>query len=243
MDNYNTLKFLYFDSNSQIDTFNLEKVSVNNKVLSDKINIPYNNDLIPGKYEGGIKIWECAIDLLLFLQDYLNDMQLLNKEKLQTTKTLELGCGHGFPGLQMMTLGSETYLQDYNKEVLDDITIKYIQNIEDSLKINLKRDINYHFVSGDWKDMSFKQRFDLIFTADTLYNVDYYERLHDVIVNSLTKEGVCLVASKKFYFGVGGGTMQFCEYIASKDILVSKVLKEINNGMSNIRQIIELKLK
>ncbi len=75
-----------------------------------------HTDLIPGVYEGGFKVWECAFDLL----DYLakSGMDLSGK------KVLELGCGAGLPGLFAMKSGAEcVHFQDYNPEVLRLMTI------------------------------------------------------------------------------------------------------------------------
>ena len=78
-------------------------------------------DIIPGKYEGGLKVWECSIDLCNYLAEqislfyaqqakdtqqksddmmdleyYENDVQsLLSKGG---GNVIELGCGHGLPG-------------------------------------------------------------------------------------------------------------------------------------------------
>ena len=49
-------------------------------------------DLLPGQYEGGLKIWECSEDLVSYLS-------LNTPQALQGKKVLELGCGAGLPGL------------------------------------------------------------------------------------------------------------------------------------------------
>ena len=43
------------------------------------------SDLLPGIYEGGLKIWECAVDLA----------RLLEQEEIDGKCVLELGCGAG----------------------------------------------------------------------------------------------------------------------------------------------------
>ena len=43
------------------------------------------SDLVPGIYEGGLKIWECAVDLA----------RLLEREDIDGKCVLELGCGAG----------------------------------------------------------------------------------------------------------------------------------------------------
>ena len=73
-----------------------------------------DTDLIPGVYEGGLKVWECSLDLCRHLTDEIFRLQATLEEKdtddaiISTTndvyhalskngKTLELGCGHGLP--------------------------------------------------------------------------------------------------------------------------------------------------
>jgi hypothetical protein len=48
-----------------------------------------HSDLIPKVYEGGLKVWECSIDLINYCVDSTNDVSIENK------KVLELGCGIG----------------------------------------------------------------------------------------------------------------------------------------------------
>ena len=57
----------------------------------------------------------------------------------------------------------------------------------------------------------------------------------------MNKPGIAFICSKKFYFGVGGGTSQFIDFVTSKAEFSIRVVKEYNDGVSNIRQILELK--
>ena len=49
-------------------------------------------DLVPGQYEGGLKIWECSEDLVSFLTQ-------TRVAGLEGRRVLELGCGAALPGL------------------------------------------------------------------------------------------------------------------------------------------------
>jgi len=80
--------------------------SPNNSVHPNNDN---NNDtdIIPGIYEGGLKVWECSIDLCYYLAEQLNHIYNNNnvhenngiEQALSMNgSTLELGCGHGLPG-------------------------------------------------------------------------------------------------------------------------------------------------
>jgi hypothetical protein len=67
-----------------------------------------NYDLIPGVYEGGSKVWECSVDL----SEYLLDKSI-------SGCALELGCGHGFPGIIALLKGCyPVVFTDYNSNVL-----------------------------------------------------------------------------------------------------------------------------
>jgi len=75
-----------------------------------------STDLVTGVYEGGLKIWECSEDLVRFLSKTFQD-------KLSGAKVLELGCGAGLPGVYAFSKGASVDFNDYNAEVLDEITI------------------------------------------------------------------------------------------------------------------------
>jgi SAM-dependent methyltransferase len=229
------------------------------------LNLPKNKDLIPGQYEGGIKIWECSLDLCRFLPNYIG------WHDLKDVRVLELGCGHGLPGIYFLLKKSFVLFQDFNKEVLEKITLEYILQLENNYQLNLLDKAS--FADGDWKNLGqrlikndlffygineesnkqnfFKKdsngnkinKFDIIVSADTLYNMENYDSLYESIINNLNNPGICFIASKKYYFGVGGGTSQFMEYIKAKGELDIKCVLEINDGISNMRQILELRHK
>eukprot|EP00045_Choanoeca_perplexa_P007414 m.66788 g.66788 ORF g.66788 m.66788 type:complete len:187 (+) comp14064_c0_seq21:2-562(+) len=72
-------------------------------------------DVVDGQYEGGLKLWECALDLLLYLATVKVDWSQLT--------VLELGCGAGLPGIYTWIRGATVALQDYNPEVIEQWTI------------------------------------------------------------------------------------------------------------------------
>ena len=75
-----------------------------------------DSDLVSGVYEGGLKVWDCAFDLVDFVQ--------ANKETMITGKrVLELGCGQGLPGIMAMKSGAaKVVFADFNNEVLQKTT-------------------------------------------------------------------------------------------------------------------------
>jgi len=62
-----------------------------------------------------------------------------------------------------------------------------------------------------------------------------------IIEAHLSENGVALIASKRFYFGVGGGTLELMELIRQRPILRCEVLEVFEDGHSNIREIISLR--
>jgi hypothetical protein len=72
-------------------------------------------DLIPGVYEGGLKVWECSLDLCQYLLSIIEEISRENNDGTSCSShviikdaisrsiqsggsALEIGCGHGLPG-------------------------------------------------------------------------------------------------------------------------------------------------
>ena len=79
-------------------------------------------DLVPGKYEGGMKVWECSVDLCRWLQDNHPSVMAAaqlppeNEYDKGTFRVLELGCGHGLPGCWVLCHALRKYYhrQEHN---------------------------------------------------------------------------------------------------------------------------------
>lgn len=102
------------------------------------------SDIIPGVYEGGYKVWECSVDLTaLLLQNQCN------LPDLTSCRAIELGCGHGFPGVAALRLGcTKVVFSDLNAEVINTVTWP---NIYANCKANMHR---AECFSGDWDELS-----------------------------------------------------------------------------------------
>lgn len=85
-----------------------------------------NEDVRPGVYEGGLKSWECSVDLVQYLSSRADILHNCNPLKI-----LELGCGTSLPSLylfqqalQPAAAGAYTlHLADYNYSVLRLVTL------------------------------------------------------------------------------------------------------------------------
>lgn len=217
-----------------------------------------NYDLIPGIYGGGYKIWESSIDLVYYLLD-----ELKNEGISADANYLELGCGQGFPGIICFKLGAQKVLfSDFNKEViLHTLWPNIILNCESECKetICYLKD-RVKCIAGDWSELSLAlnnrlyddlpDKFDVIISAETLYSIESCHSLFQMVTKHLSVTGKCYIATKRYYFGVGGGSNELFNLLnlfneakkksSEKISLVYKIVKTVDDGLSNIREIIRI---
>ncbi|THV05094.1 hypothetical protein K435DRAFT_826596 [Dendrothele bispora CBS 962.96] len=89
------------------------------------------SDLVPGVYEGGLKTWECSLDLV----DYLRSLEQKGNFFVFGKRILEIGCGTAVPSTYLLNaIFSSTkqdkdtvlHLQDYNDSALELVTFPNI---------------------------------------------------------------------------------------------------------------------
>ncbi|XP_008823119.1 histidine protein methyltransferase 1 homolog [Nannospalax galili] len=216
-----------------------------------------HSDLIPGIYEGGLKIWECTFDLLAYFTKA--------EVKFAGQKVLDLGCGSGLLGITAFKGGArEIHFQDYNSLVIDEVTLpNVIANFpseDDGNDVNepegkrcrtstVAQEIcKCRFFSGEWSEFckligseELFVKYDLILTSETIYNPDYYSTLHQTFLRLLGKKGRVLLASKAHYFGVGGGVHLFRKFVEEKDVFETRTLEIIDDSLK--RFLIEITFK
>ncbi|KAM1466354.1 hypothetical protein ACFX2I_031562 [Malus domestica] len=226
-----------------------------------------NSDLVPGKYEGGLKLWEGSLDLVKALSSEVQNGHLSFAGK----RVLELGCGHGLPGIFACLEGAAAiHFQDFNVEVLRCLTIPNVNsNIPNfqspsvqATKSNVGAGIG--FFAGDWREMhkllpyaqnderdvnvsseqSLDAQYDIILMAETVYSISTLPHLYELIKKCLTpSHGVVYMAAKKHYFGVGGGTRRFLSVVEKDGVLASSMVAEVADGSSNVREVWKLSFK
>ncbi|XP_063228353.1 histidine protein methyltransferase 1 homolog isoform X2 [Bacillus rossius redtenbacheri] len=197
------------------------------------------SDLLPAKYEGGLKIWECTHDLANFLASQPD-------ASLSGRKVLDLGCGAGLLGLLAASQGaSEVHFQDYNVSVLASVTS---QNVFLNAKENAATRLR--FFAGDWQsyllltDEEFKEeesKFDCILSSETIYNPSNHAKLYSVFKKRLKINGTVFLAAKTYYFGVGGGLRQFEQLLEEDGVMESSVCWKCSEGVQ--REILKITFK
>ncbi|KAI0360363.1 hypothetical protein OH77DRAFT_1418261 [Trametes cingulata] len=117
-----------FDARFQVIASDEDTHPRNGRTDLDFLDAP--SDLVPGVYEGGLKTWECSLDLVDCLDSiYSTDVA----EKLRGKRVLELGCGTAVPSLYLLqsifskppsaSSNIHIHLQDYNDLALRLVTL------------------------------------------------------------------------------------------------------------------------
>lgn len=232
------------------------------------------NDLVPGVYEGGLKVWESLIDLVRFLhEDRASTIPFLKQDtNTEPFRFLELGCGHGLVSCYIMRLAahlgrlekSEFWLTDYNDFVLKDAALSNVvlNMAGEDIPVNsgtLGKHVRLAY--GDWFGLlgtfdgeameNAIHRIDWIAAAETIYTQEAAQETAFLILKLLRPEtGLAWVASKRYYFGVGGGVDAFrmaaaslqVEWSGSSYKLDVETVKVVDTGNANIREILKVKL-
>ncbi|KAL7479370.1 hypothetical protein ACHAW6_005102 [Cyclotella cf. meneghiniana] len=104
-------------------------------------------DLIPGVYEGGLKVWECSLDLCRFLAfsieqiynresnidnqniDDMADLEFVLQAVTRSIRcgglTMELGCGHGLPGCLILRENTRKTLSNHSRSSENDSVVLF----------------------------------------------------------------------------------------------------------------------
>lgn len=76
------------------------------------------SDLQAGVYEGGFKLWECSLDLVKYVELLL--VHGLHGDAAPSfrmpRKVMELGCGHGLPGIHALLRGACVWMDWHSME-------------------------------------------------------------------------------------------------------------------------------
>jgi hypothetical protein len=209
---------------------------------------PEESDLVPRVYEGGLKVWECANDLAALIAERGLGSDV---DVMEDVHVLELGAGHAVPGLvaarKFAGRCRALTLTDYNRDVVEEVTVPNAQTTLLLMENEGERvPEKVRYLSGDWSGYSAfvdAGDVDVLLTSESIYDVSQYQSLCTFISHALSARGVCYVAAKSYYFGVGGGTSAFTTFCEKFfDLAVDKV-ETVSDGKSNVREILLVRKK
>ena len=228
------------------------------------VNIPTNHDIVPSTYGGGYKTWECSVDLAQYLLHLHPPHVPTNNTVDRGPALLELGCGHGLPGIAALRyLGYRAAVfNDLNSEVLHDTTWPNLAlnglvspataaaaaataataaAAAGTGAAGVEPDVQC--VGGHWNSVSTalgSQTFELVLSAETAYSEVNVRTIMTMLRRHLKRDGgKAYLATKRFYFGLSGGTLCI-ETEAAAAGLACRVVHSIEDGASNIRDILML---
>lgn len=236
---------IWYLNNNSVDFLLTQKASSHD--IDSLKNLIERSDLRSGIYEGGFKVWECSLDLIAYMDS--------NNIHVTEADILELGCGAGLPGIFCLINGAQSVcFQDFNEEVIDCFTIPNVfLNIKkpscrksDDITISGSIDARAEFYSGDWGAVGSNlgerdKKFDLILSSETIYNTRSYPVFHNLICSCMKRNGLALLANKTYYFGVGGSSKEFMEYVEKEGKLKYEIVHQITDGVN--RDILKLSWK
>ncbi|MED6133161.1 hypothetical protein PIB30_025974 [Stylosanthes scabra] len=247
--------------NHSAESVNLDGIALlKGRVNTQQVFGLSNSDLVPGKYEGGLKLWEGSLDLIKALSSDMKSGLMSFSGK----RVLELGCGHGLPGIFALLEGAAAvHFQDFNAEVLRCLTIPNLNaNLSNKSHLSSSNLTNcdktdVRFYAGDWSEVdkllpyvtthvkdNQDAGYDFILMAETVYSINSLQNLYNLIKKCLQHpDGAVYFAAKKYYFGVGGGTRRFLSVVEKDGMMNSSLVAEITDGSSNVREVWRLKLK
>jgi SAM-dependent methyltransferase len=199
---------------------------------------PQASDLVPGRYEGGFKLWEGAGDLIGYLHRAM-------RADLVGASVLELGAGHALPALYAVQAGAAAVdVADFNEIVLREVTAANIR-----LNCDRAAAAAIRMVAGDWRGVPAAlggAQYDVVLASEVVYSPETLDRLARCVLAVLKPGGVALVAGKSYYFGVGGGMRAFEKAAAAAAAQMGvavemDVAEEIRDGKSNVREVLRVR--
>nr|PVC54163.1 hypothetical protein MACL_00003270 [Theileria orientalis] len=115
-----------------------------------------------------------------------------------------------------------TLVSEYEDEMKNIYQIR-----TESVKLVGKYDskFEFEFLVGDWNHLvnteqissNQKGKYDIILASECIYRKENYESIVKIIHTLLKAGGRAYIATKRFYFGLSGGSFQFLQFIREND--------------------------
>ena len=82
-------------------------------------------------------------------------------------------------------------------------------------------------------------RFDILLAAETLYTPHAAQETAYLVAHHLAAGGTAFIATKRYYFGVGGGTDAFVDCATGHGLVVETV-HVVDTGRGNVREVLKV---
>lgn len=209
-------------------------------------------EVVANVYEGGLKIWECSVDLADYLT--MHGAQLWSG----SVTVAEIGCGASLPAIALAlalrdrgAAVEDLWLQDLNPSVVRGLAAANVAANGLGALIRARR---LHLIAGDWSNLGpaddggsgwRRGSMDVVLTADTIYRAENIPPLWNLIRGLMRPDGgVAFVAAKSYYFGVGGSVSQLRACVDADTggpfrFSVDRVAL-FADGRSNVREIVRI---
>lgn len=205
---------------------------------------------LPGCYllREALKEKQTTSDFMVVFTDY-NDSVVLDA----TISNIVLNCGIG----ESARTGEESTLTTTTTTQVEDVAPRVLLGAGDwmdmSKQLLLHKESSSSSASSS-PDSGIKLpsdgKFDLILASETIYSEAAARETALLLKRHLQPEtGVAYVATKRYYFGVGGGVDSFCAFCAQSSVgddddddhdcrLQIETVKVVDNGTGNIREVL-----
>ncbi len=139
-------------------------------------------------------------------------------------------------------------LQDYSQDTLDSVTRPHVNSKLGISPDDSKCNVRLHFVASPWESFSLDHLeladIQVVLSSECIYREDLFESFAAVLDKALgSANSVCYIAAKRYYFGCGGGTIAFSEYLSQHPVYSQWKVNVVHieeNGISNTREILEI---
>lgn len=196
----------------------------------------------------GMVEWESSRDLYKYIQSRTPLLSEIINQFQQTITVVEVGCGTSLPACSVLELLDDisypgcvdVILQDYDHKTIEEVTKPAVSKFIDSLSQKFRSRINVSYIATSWESFPTDSHpAHIILSSECIYREDLFSPLTRVFTEFLHPKGVCLVSGKRYYFGCGGGTLEYSIYLESDHPDVSvDLIHTVEDGASNTREIL-----
>ena len=133
-------------------------------------------------------------------------------------------------------------LQDMDAVTIESVTRTSAADSMRLLPSDAQSRVSFELVTSPWDEFQLSAgKADVILSSECIYREDLFASHAGVIARCLSQDGIAIVAAKRYYFGCGGGTIDFASFLENSSLgLKSELVQVFENGMSNTREILEV---